>query len=1035
MDLASGDLAAVLRSSRMLAGLTQRELAARAGVGVGALEDIEQGRTHRPRRQSLARLAMALGVGADQLAALADAGAVGGRRAGQPQGPVPAHAGAGLPDCGLRVGVLGPLAVWRGGRPVPLSPVRLRVVLGCLALYLETGLPQAVAVDALWGEDPPPTAATMVQAQVSRLRSVLGAQPGSAPGVGHGALIVRDGSCYRLSLGSVSLDIAEFGELTGYARRAVAAGDAVAACGWYERALALWRGRALEDLGALRYHPAVIGLDRRRADVVLEYASAAADAGLQNPVVAHLEALAAQEPLDERTHAQLMLTLAATGHQARALRVYQDLARRLDAELGVRPGPELVAAHLRVLRQQLPAAVATEISETERGVPRQLPARAPGFAGRVAELAVLDGILDLAEGCAGPVVISAIGGTAGVGKTALAIHWAHQVADRFPDGQLYVNLRGFGPSGTPMSPAAAVRLFLDGLGVAPQRIPAGLDAQAALYRSVLAGKRMLIVADNARDPEQVRPLLPGTSGCLVLVTSRNHLTGLAAAEGAHTISLDVLTEPEARELLSRRLGQRAAAEPAAAADLARLCARLPLALSIAAARATGQPALPLAALAAGLREAGNRLDELSTGEMATDVRTVLSWSCQQLTSRSDSVFRLLGVHPGPDISVPAAASLAGLPADSTRLAMAELARASLVTENTPGRFACHDLLRAYAAEQAGDLPEAQRLAAIDRMLDHYLHTACEASRLIYPHLEPIPLHLPRARTHPEGFAGRRQAMAWFRAERPVLLAVIGLAAADPPFSRYAWQLPWAMALSLDRAGHWPELAALQELGLAAASRDGNRAGQAAAHFYLSAAQMRMGGFAAATSHLTATLKLGQELGSLLLQAQAHARLSEIFELQGRKQDALRSAEEALRLFRAAGDPREACALNLVGWQYAMLGRYQETLRLCGQSVTLQREQANRYGEAAALDSLGYAHHHLDDHDQAVALYRQAIETLDNDGDIHLRCAILTHLGDASHDAGHPAAARQAWQHALAILDDLRHPDAEQVRSKLAAQEL
>jgi tetratricopeptide (TPR) repeat protein/transcriptional regulator with XRE-family HTH domain len=666
-------------------------------------------------------------------------------------------------------------------------------------------------------------------------------------------------------------------------------------------------------------------------------------------------------------------------------------------------------------------------------VPRQLPAVAAGFTGRVAELAVLDGLLDQAAGCGGPVVISAIGGTAGVGKTALATYWAHRVAGRFPDGQLYVNLRGFGPSGTPVSPAAAVRLFLDGLGIEPERIPAGLDAQAALYRSVLAGRRMLIVADNARDPEQVRPLLPGTPGCLVVVTSRNQFAGLAAAEGAHLISLDVLTEPEALELLSRRLGRRAAAEPGAVAELARLCAGLPLALSIAAARAAAQPALPLTALAGGLREAGSRLDALSTGEMATDVRTVLSWSCQQLSSQADRVFRLLGLHPGPDISLPAAASLAGLPADGTRRAMAELVRAHLVTEHVPGRFACHDLLRAYAAEQFGSLPEAQRHSAAGRMLDHYLHAAVGASRLIYAHPEPIPLRPPRAGTRPEGFADRQEAVEWFRAECQVLLAVIGQAAADAEFSRYAWQLPWAVALFLDGAGCWQELAMVQESALAAASGDGNRAAQAAAHFHLSTAQMRVGAFAEATAHLAAMLELGQELGDDLLQAQAHGLLSRIFERQGRTHDALGSAEHALRLYRAAGDrAREACALNSVGWQYARLGRYQETLSLCGRALTMHREQGTRVGEAGALDSLGYAHHHLGDHGQAIVRFQQAIEILDDDADIHFRSEILTHLGDASHAAGNPAAARQAWEEALAILDDLQHADAEQVRSRLAA---
>src|SRR5215472_6646757 len=419
----AGELAALVRASREHAGLTQRQLAERAGVGLGALEDIEQGRTRRPRQQSLARLAVALGLDVDQLAlGVHQAKGAAGRSFAHQSPPGP-HAGEGLPYRGLRVGVLGPLVAWRDGQPVALGPVRMRTVLGLLVLYCKTGLPRAAAVDALWGEDPPPTAVAMVQEQVSRIRRLLVSGPVPASDRGQGVDVSWAGSRYQLSLGSVSLDVAEFDELAAHARRAVGGGDAAAACEWYERALGLWRGRALEDIEALRGHPAVIGLDRRRTEVVLEYAGAAADAGQQDAVVVHLEALTAREPLDERAHARLMVTLAATGRQARALRVYQDLARRLDAELGVKPGHELAEAHLQVLRQQVQAAANADGLAAAAAVPRQLPAGVPGFTGRIAELAVLDGLLDQAAQCSGPVLISAIGGTAGVGKTALAIHW------------------------------------------------------------------------------------------------------------------------------------------------------------------------------------------------------------------------------------------------------------------------------------------------------------------------------------------------------------------------------------------------------------------------------------------------------------------------------------------------------------------------------------------------------------------------------------------------------------------------------------
>jgi hypothetical protein len=370
-------------------------------------------------------------------------------------------------------------------------------------------------------------------------------------------------------------------------------------------------------------------------------------------------------------------------------------------------------------------------------VPRQLPVAARHFAGRAGALTVLAGLAAEAGGADGAgraMVISVIEGTAGIGKTALAVHFAHQVAGDFPDGQLYVNLRGFDPAGPPMTPGEAVHIFLDALGVRAGQLPASLDAQVGLYRSLLAGRRMLVLLDNARDAGQVRPLLPASPGCLVLVTSRSQLTGLAAAEGAMPLALDLLTGEEAKELLAARLGgDRLAADPAAAQELTGLCARLPLALAIAAARAATQPALPLADLAAELRDAGGRLDALDAGDAAASVRAVFSWSYQQLDAAAARMFRLLGLHPGPAIGTPAAASLAGLPPRPARTVLTELTRAHLLAEPAPGRFAFHDLLRAYAAERAqADEGGTERHAAVHRMLDHYLHTACPAALLIHP---------------------------------------------------------------------------------------------------------------------------------------------------------------------------------------------------------------------------------------------------------------------------------------------------------------
>jgi Domain of unknown function (DUF4062)/NB-ARC domain len=476
-----------------------------------------------------------------------------------------------------------------------------------------------------------------------------------------------------------------------------------------------------------------------------------------------------------------------------------------------------------------------------RTVPRQLPAAVQHFAGRTTELAALTGLLRRRAETGGTVVISAIGGTAGVGKTALAVYWAHQVADRFPDGQLYVNLRGFDPAGTVVEPAEAVRRFLDAVGVPPERIPADLDAQAALYRSQLAGRRMLVVLDNARDTAQVRPLLPGAPTCLVLVTSRNQLSGLVAADGAHPIILKLLTPDEAQDLLTRRLGpDRTAAEPEAVEQIITACARLPLALAIVAAQAATHPHLPLATLASELCTDADRLGPLTTDDPATDVRAVFSWSYHALIPEAARLFRLLGLHPGPDISTPTAASLAALPTSRVRLLLAELARANLIVEPIPGRYGFHDLLRAYAADLAHTVDtDQQRHNATHRILDHYLHTAYTAERLLNPARDPITLSSPQTGVAPEQLVDHRQALDWFTTERPVLLATVDHAATTG-WDTHAGQLTWTLTTFLGRRGHWHDQVVAGRAAVAAAQRLADPPAQARAYRTVADAYILLG---------------------------------------------------------------------------------------------------------------------------------------------------------------------------------------------------
>jgi tetratricopeptide (TPR) repeat protein/transcriptional regulator with XRE-family HTH domain len=670
------------------------------------------------------------------------------------------------------------------------------------------------------------------------------------------------------------------------------------------------------------------------------------------------------------------------------------------------------------------------------GAPRQLPAAVVGFTGRATELAALIQVLDRADsGEPGTVVISALGGTAGVGKTALAVHWAHQVADRFADGQLYVNLRGFDPACTPATAAEVLRGFLDALGVPPERIPPDPETQVGLYRDLLSDKRMLLVLDNARDEQQVRPLLPASPASLVLVTSRSQLGGLAATDGARLLTLDVLTHEEAVDMLSARLGSaRAAAEPTAVEQIAELCACLPLALAVAAARLATRPGFALSALTAELADSAGRLDALDAGDPCSSVRAVFSWSTRQLSDEAARMFRLLGLHPGPDISVTAVASLAGMAEADASRPLRELARAHLIAEHVPGRYAFHDLLHVYAADQVRARDgQVECEAAIGRLLDHYLHTAASAGGLLLePTKEPVVLAPPRpgaAAVHP---ADSRQAMAWFEAEHEVLLAAVSLAA-GLGFDSHAWQLPWAMTSFLRIRGHYQERAATQRTALAAATRLGDTAGQAVCARLLAAACTELGDYEQARCHYATSLSMYQRLSNRLGEARIQHGLGVVAGRQGRYADALGHGEQALRLYRAIGDKAaESGALNNVGWYHGLLGDYQQARAFCRQALTLCGEAGNRWLEGEIWDSLGYAEHHLGNLAEAAGCYERALNLQQDSGHRSIEAKILTHLGDTRQAAGELTQAQDAWEQALAILDDIEHPDAAQVRAKLAS---
>jgi len=667
-------------------------------------------------------------------------------------------------------------------------------------------------------------------------------------------------------------------------------------------------------------------------------------------------------------------------------------------------------------------------------VPAQLPLDAQGFSGRHDELHALHALLPSARaaGTGESVPVVVIAGTAGVGKTALAIRFGRQVAKRFPDGQLYVNLRGLDPGAPPMEPGGALRFFLDAFGVPPHRIVAPLEERAALFRSLVSGKRVLIVLDNASNAAQVRPLLPGSPDCLVVVTSRNQMAGLVAAEGATLITLDVLGDGEAHEMLARRLGQeRVAAEPQAADEIVTACARLPLALSIAVGRAAGRPKRSLAELAAELRDARVRLDALEAGDAATDVRAVLSWSYDQLSPAAARMFRLLGLHPGPDISLPAAASLAGISRAEAGTALRELTRTHMAAEHMPGRFAFHDLLRAYAADQGerNDSP-AERSLATQRMLDHYLHTAMAASQRFSPFRSPLRVAAPQPGVLPGEMADKDQAMAWFDAEVAVLITLIGYAGARE-FDTYAWQLPWALGPFFHRRGRLRAYANIQQIALVAARRLDDTLALAHAHHLLGHAQLQMSDYDAAEPNLRRALDLFRELGDRGNEAVVLNGLAGMLEKQERYPEALAVALDALRMLKAAGHWwTQATLENGVGWLYAHLGQYEDALTHCQRALNLHRESGHRGGAADTLDSLGFVYLHLGDLEQAKTHYELAIDAYRELGAPFGEGNSLAGLGDVLLRSGDLDAARARYLQSAATLDALPHPLADVVRGKL-----
>lgn len=894
----------------------------------------------------------------------------------------------------VRFRLLGTIDARLDGRALDVGHLRQWCVLAALLLDANTAVTVDELVDRVWGGRPPQRAKETLYSYVSRLRAVLA--------VDEAVQIARRSTGYELTVDPDAVDVHRFHRLVSAARASTGGERAL---DLFEEALALWRGEPFAVLDTPWLNAMRAALDRARFSAALDRNDLALRHGRYAELLDEIGQAATAYPLDERIAGQHMLALYRAGRPSDALACFRGLRARLAEELGIEPGEQVAALHQRILRAD------PELSTADRAVvPRQVPTPPRTFTGRSAELAEL---ARLGE----PATLCVIIGPGGVGKSWLAQRFAYEQRSRYPAGQLYTDLRGFDPASPPVPAAVAVRGFLEALGVAPEAIPGDLDARTALYRSLVADKRLLIVLDNARDSAHAAPLLPGGSGATVVVTSRHQLTGLVTAHGARPLVLGLLPENDARRLLATGLGSgRMEAEPDAADDVLRHCGGLPLALGILTARAAVHPGLPLAALAAELDEAATRLDALDAGELAVNLRAVLSCSVESLTPPAGELFALLGLVPGPEFGLAAAASLAGKSLAATRALLRQLVAAHLATEPAPGRYRMHDLLRLYAAEQAvaqaGDRPAARR-----RLLDHYVQTAYAANRLLAPFRTPIQVIASRPDVIATTVDSSPAALAWFAAEHADLVTAIRQAA-DNGEDVHAWQLAWSLTTYFDRYAHWHDQAAVHTIALAAAERTGDLCAHAYALRGLASALIWLGRYADARDLLQKAIALDcpSELPAIYrIIGRSHAR-------EGAPQLALPYDEEALRLYEAAGDRNgRAIALNALGWHYAHLGQFERALPYCKDALALHEQLGDQQGAASTSDSLGYIHRRLGRYPDAVACYQRSVDLFEEAGNRYETADTLVSLADTYAESGRLDAAEATRRRAAAIFEELGVP--------------
>jgi DNA-binding SARP family transcriptional activator/tetratricopeptide (TPR) repeat protein len=891
------------------------------------------------------------------------------------------------------------------GRVLSVPP-RERSLLGVLLLDANRVVPVDRLADFLWDGEQPKRVRGAVQGYVSRLRNLLSD--------GDGIELIFASGGYRLVVDPETVDAHQF---RGLLARAARTADPAERLKLLRTALDLWRGPALADAASGWARERLCSdLEEERLAATEDLASLRLALRREREVLPELARIAGENPGRESLIGLQMRALYQAGRRVDALDVYTRARIYLGDELGIDPGPQLRELHQAILRDELdqppPTMSSADHAPSGSVVPRQLPAEVTSFTGRIRQLADLDGLLAGQEDTAASVVISAIGGTAGVGKTALAVHWAHRVAGRFPDGQLFIDLHGFTTAVAPVEPADALERMLRALDIPGSRIPVELDDRAALWRSVLSGRHMLVVLDNAATVAQVAPLLPGTPGCLVLVTSRRRLAGL---DPTYAVSLDMLPLADALTLFTRTVGAERIAGQARerVVEAVELCGRLPLAIRIAAARLRSRPAWSVTDLVERLRDEEHRLAELEDG--ARGVATALDVSYQQLAAEQQRVYRLLGLHPGRDIDVYAAAALADIGVARARRCLDQLLDANMLQEPTAGRLAFHDLVRAHAASTVTDQEaEAPRRAAVERLLDYYRHTAWVATNAAYPYAKARRPSVPPASTACPDVSNIDCASAWLDVELPNLLTAAEHAASNgwPTYTRH---LSTVLNHHLRWRGHYRYAETLHERSLTTARAVGHSHGELTALIHLGSIHVLQGRHGQALSNFGQALVIARtagdpadELTILSCLGTAHSALSQHEQARNRFQQALGVAR---RIGDIAGEPRP---LTGIGHVHRLQGRYEEALDNYREALRIARSTDNRATELDAMIGVSSIYFQQGRDEQALSHYRLTFALAD---------AMSSHIGRLSAllGLGHVHLRRgryeEAAHHYQQVLDD------------------